>query len=223
LLKHLKDQSPGCYHFCFQFSTNSAFLGATPERLYKRAQRTIKSEAIAGTRPRGTDDAQDQEYENQLLNSPKDLKEHQYVVDTINTALTPLCTALRSENQFSLRKLEGSQHLVTSFEGELKEKVYDQDILDSLHPTPAVAGCPTDTALQTIRELEPFDRGWYAGPVGYVGFHQTEFAVAIRSGLVQGDQLSLYAGAGIVAGSTAQDEWDEIENKISNFIKVFKK
>ena len=74
-----------------------------------------------------------------------------------------------------------------------------------------------------VRDLEPFDRGWYAGPVGYIGTDGSEFAVAIRSGLVQNDQLSLYAGAGIVEGSNADDEWDEIENKISGFISVFNK
>ena len=221
LLKHLKDRTPDCYHFCFQFSTNCAFLGATPERLYKRDQRTIKSEAIAGTRPRGKDPTEDKEYEHQLLNSPKDSNEHQYVVNAISAALTPFCTTLQSEDRFNLRKLKGSQHLVTRFDGTLKQEISDWNILEALHPTPAVAGCPTKEAIHTIGKLEPFGRGWYAGPVGYVGFDQSEFAVAIRCGLVEGDQLSLYAGAGIVSGSTEEDEWNEIENKISNFIKVF--
>jgi len=221
LLKHLKERTPDCYHFCFQFSTNSAFLGATPERLYRRYQRMIETEAIAGTRPRGKDLAQDQKYEHQLLNSPKDSIEHQYVVDAINTTLKPLCATLQQENKFSLQKLRGSQHLITRFNGKLNEKITDQDIIEALHPTPAVGGFPTEDAMRAIGELEPFDRGWYAGPVGYVGYNKSEFAVAIRCGLIQGDQLSLYAGAGIVSGSTADDEWDEIENKISNFIKVF--
>ena len=77
--------------------------------------------------------------------------------------------------------------------------------------------------MKVIREKEPFGRGWYAGPVGYIGYNTVEFAVAIRSGLINGDRLSLYAGAGIVSGSTVDDEWNEIENKISNFIKVFNK
>jgi len=221
LIKHLKDRTPGCYHFCFQFSTHCAFLGATPERLYKRSGRTIKSEAIAGTRPRGKTIEEDQKYEHQLLNSPKDSREHQFVVNAINATLEPLCETLRSDDHFSLRKLRGSQHLITCFEGTLKSKIYDQDIIETLHPTPAVAGYPKDDAIHTINELEPFNRGWYTGPVGYVGCDQIEFVVAIRSGLVQGNQLSLYAGAGIVEGSIAEEEWNEIENKISNFINVF--
>ena len=227
LMKHLKDITPNCYHFCFQFSPHSAFLGASPERLFKmrrelsRPFTTIETEAIAGTRPRGENITQDQDFEQQLLNSSKDADEHRYVVNSIVSALEPLCTALQSDETFQLRKLRGSQHLVTQLEGKLKEGIFDQHILKALHPTSAVAGYPKKIAIDTINQTEPFDRGWYAGPVGYIGYNQSEFAVAIRSGLVCGNQLSLYAGAGIVKGSTAEGEWDEIENKISNFIKVF--
>jgi len=156
-----------------------------------------------------------------LLNSSKDANEHKYVVDAITSALDPLCNELQSDNAFQLRKLRGSQHLVTHFTGTLKKDICDYQILSALHPTPAVAGSPKEMAINTIHHIEPFKRGWYAGPVGYVGYNVSEFAVAIRSGLVHGDHLSLYAGAGIVNGSTAEGEWNEIENKISNFIKVF--
>lgn len=88
-----------------------------------------------------------------------------------------------------------------------------------LHPTPAVGGFPREAALREIAALEPFDRGWYAGPIGWVGKDAAEFAVAIRSGLVAGDRVNLYSGAGIVPGSSPDKEWEEIENKIGNFIK----
>ena len=91
------------------------------------------------------------------------------------------------------------------------------DVLQALHPTPAVGGYPQVEAMQAIHEREPFDRGWYAGPVGWVGRDEAEFTVAIRSGLVQGRQLTLYAGAGIVCGSKPELEWEEIEQKISDF------
>jgi len=181
----------------------------------------IISEAIAGTRPRAIDENYDKKLEKQLLNSEKDSLEHKYVVDGIIETLTPLCRPLNFDDTFSLQKLKGSQHLITRFEGQLNEGVFDQQILQSIHPTPAVAGCPTQKAMRTIKKLEPFERGWYTGPVGYMGKMQSEFAVAIRSGLIHGNQLSLYAGAGIVDGSTVKDEWSEIENKISNFMKVF--
>jgi len=221
LLKHLKEDTPNCFHFLFQPNDSTAFLGATPERLFKRSALKIKTEAIAGTRPRNGDDLLDKSLAEELLNSDKDAREHEYVTRTIFDSLNGLCHSVDADPIFQLRKLKGSQHLVTRFSGFLKDNIIDRHIISSLHPTPAVAGSPTDTALKTIGQLEPFDRGWYAGPVGYVGHDQTEFAVAIRSGLIQNNQLSLYAGAGIVQGSTAEEEWNEIENKISNFISVF--
>lgn len=223
LLKHLKDRTPDCFHFCFQPCGGAAFLGATPERLYKREKQGLQSEAIAGTRPRGKDGGEDAELEIQLVNSSKDALEHRYVADAVRAALEPFCRSLKFDEIFRLKKLKGSQHLVTGFEGELNEGVCDHQILASLHPTPAVAGWPANTAMDIIGQMEPFSRGWYAGPVGYVGYDTTEFAVAIRSGLIRENQLSLYAGAGIVAGSTPAGEWAEIENKVSNFIKVFDK
>ena len=223
LMKHLKDQTPGCFYFCFQPCADTAFLGATPERLYKRRGLKIQSEAIAGTRPRGKDDTDDTALENQLMSSSKDAHEHQYVVKMIQSALELLCHKIRSDKKFSLKKLGGTQHLQTSFEGDLIGGISDDQILPALHPTPAVGGHPTEKAIKTIRETEPFNRGWYAGPVGYIGYDQAEFAVAIRSGLIHQDHLSLYAGAGIVSGSTLKNEWNEIENKISTFIKVFNK
>lgn len=221
LMKHLKDRTPDCFHFCFQPSSDTAFLGASPERLYKRERQEIFSEAIAGTRPRATEDGLDKELESQLLNSAKDAHEHKYVVDTIRAEMKRFCRQVRADETFTLQKLKGSQHLRTFFEGKLNNDVSDHEILQALHPTPAVGGTPTETAVTAIRETEPFGRGWYAGPIGYIGHEQAEFAVAIRSGLIKRNQLSLYAGAGIVRGSTSDDEWNEIENKISNFINVF--
>ena len=89
-----------------------------------------------------------------------------------------------------------------------------------LHPTPAVGGCPTDTAVQRIRDWEGFDRGWYAAPFGVIGRDVVELAVAIRSACVKEKRLSLFSGAGIVSGSTPDQEWDEIENKIVDFIRI---
>ena len=105
--------------------------------------------------------------------------------------------------------------------GTLKDGVTDAGLLEALHPTPAVGGYPRDRALGEIRDLEPFDRGWYAGPVGWIGAEASEFAVGIRSGLVRGRTLDLYSGAGIVAGSVPDEEWAEIEQKIGDFTGMF--
>jgi len=98
--------------------------------------------------------------------------------------------------------------------------VSDAALMQALHPSPAVGGVPTNKAIAYLREHEPFDRGWYAGPVGWVGPESGEFAVAIRSGLVRGNTLSLYSGAGIVDGSTPDGEWSEIETKLSNALSA---
>ena len=98
----------------------------------------------------------------------------------------------------------------------------DEDILQSFHPTPALGGTPQKRAMQLIRKLEGFSRGWYGAPIGFVGLDWAEFVVGIRSGLACGRTLSVFAGAGIVKGSEASSEWDEVENKISNFIKIIR-
>jgi len=223
LLKHLKEQTPNCYHFCFQSDAQTAFLGASPERLYKRMGHLIESEAVAGTIKRGENAHEDSQLENDLLNSEKNQREHQYVVRAIEESLKKLCSFVSFDKNFALLKVKEGQHLLTRFKGQLSQNVNDADILSTLHPTPAVAGFPMKEALKAIEQIEPFKRGWYAGPVGYIGPNEVEFAVGIRSGLIHDKNLSLFAGAGIVEGSTAQEEWDEIESKISRFMKVFQK
>ena len=113
------------------------------------------------------------------------------------------------------------RHLVSRVGAGLRDGVTDADLLGALHPTPAVGGYPKEGALEGIRALEPFDRGWYAGPVGWVGADGAEFAVGIRSGLVRGRTLALYSGAGIVAGSRPEEEWAEVEQKIKDFTDAF--
>jgi menaquinone-specific isochorismate synthase len=220
LLQRLKSTTPNSFHFCFALDQSQAFVGATPERLYQRIGRAIKSEAIAGTRPTGNRPEASERLGAELLASEKDQREHAYVRESIRDNLLPLCTSLSVAEQPTLLKQARRQHLLSPVEGCLADGVTDADVLRRLHPTPAVGGEPTDRALEEIARLEVFDRGWYAGPIGWVSADAAEFAVAIRSGLVQGSELALYSGAGIVAGSTPESEWDEIENKIGDFLKV---
>lgn len=221
LLQRLKEATPGCYRFGFQLSDNLAFVGVPPEQLYQRINRTIRSEAVGGTRPRGATVDKDEALAQELLRSEKDLREYRYVADSLQETLGCLCQSAESVDDLSLLKLATVQHLITHFKGKLAPDISDADILAAIHPTPAVGGYPVDRAVRKIDELEPFDRGWYTGPVGWVGHDAAEFAVAIRSGLVTGDKLHLFAGAGIVKGSTAESEWMEIENKLNSFTKVF--
>ncbi|MEX0600856.1 MAG: isochorismate synthase [Rhodothermales bacterium] len=221
ILKELEKVTANCFHFAFQFGGDSALVGATPERLFRRSGRRIWTEAVAGTRPRGETEAEDRGAVASLLASEKDQREHAYVRDSIREALEPLCDVFDIDAEASGLKLTRGWHLISRSEGLLKEGVHGSDVMRALHPTPAVGGYPTETALRAIRDLEAFDRGWYAGPVGWIGSQGAEFAVALRCGLVRANSLSLYSGAGIVRGSDAASEWDEIEQKTSDFAKVF--
>ncbi|MDP3980221.1 MAG: isochorismate synthase, partial [Chlamydiota bacterium] len=221
ILRKLKEKTPGSFHFLFQTAFHTAFLGASPEQLYKRNGKTIGCEAIAGTRTRGNNPEEDQKHASELRSSVKDLLEHQFVVDDIKQTLESLCLSYKQEMSPSVVNAADVHHLATRFEGTLKNSVTDADILKALHPTPAVAGLPKDIICKIIRELEPFDRGWYTGPMGVIGRDSCDFAVAIRCALIQENTIALFAGAGIVQGSTEESEWNEIENKMKTFLELF--
>jgi len=220
ILRNLKNSTPGCFQFCFQPEEDYAFIGASPERLYHRSKNQIISEALAGTRARGKTAEDDTRLGRELLNSEKDIREHRYVSRSIIKNLNKLCGKLKVGEEITLMKLALVQHLMTGIEGELKESITDQEIIDKLHPTPAIGGYPQEKAVDLISEIEPFDRGWYSGPVGWIGKDVADFAVAIRSGLIIKNRLHLYAGAGIVEGSDPDNEWNEIESKIATFMRI---
>jgi len=220
LLENLQQIEPSAYHFYLQPELNSAFLGATPERLYKRQDHWIESEAVAGTRPRGTTPQTDKALAEQLLQSEKDYREHIIVRNNIATILQRCCQTLTVSPDIKLLTQSRVQHLYSHIHGQLRTGTSDSDLLAQLHPTPAVGGLPRAKALRDIAQIEPFDRGWYAGPIGWIGSRQAEFAVGIRSGLLNGKSLRLFAGAGVVAGSVPQSEWEEMENKISVFLNA---
>jgi len=220
LLNKLKSINPFATHFCFQIKKDLAFLGGTPELLYQRNNGTIYSEAIAGTRSRGKNEFEDSVLERELLDSDKERREHAFVIESIKNSLNNLCKEVVASKEISVIKTRRLQHLYSKFHGKLKDKISDIEILSTLHPTPAVGGVPGKEALELIQGMEPFHRGWYAAPVGWIGYNSAEFAVAIRSGLVKGKNLALYSGGGIVDGSDVRSEWQEIENKIGNFLKA---
>jgi menaquinone-specific isochorismate synthase len=220
LLDRLTEATPHCYHYYFQPVHGLAFLGASPEQLYSRRGRQIASEALAGTRPRGMSPSEDLVLGEELLHNDKELREHKYVVENIKRALGTVCEYHSENNATRLLKLNRVQHLQTKFNGTLKKQISDSDIIKSLHPTAAVGGYPSHPAQSRIAQCEKFDRGWYAGAVGWLSKDGAEFAVAIRSGLVRGKELKLFSGAGIVEGSTPEAEWAEIESKIGSFLSV---
>lgn len=222
VMHDLLENTSNCFHFCFQLSSTNAFLGATPERLYYRNHSNLKCEAVAGTRSRGDDERHDRSLADELLQSQKDIKEHHYVIESILEALAEYVKGKEEQNggNVLLIQLAKVQHLIKRFKFSLHESVTDFDLVNSLHPTAAVGGYPKKNILKYIAELEQFDRGWYAAPIGWISKDTSEFAVAIRSGLIDKNKMTLYSGAGIIDDSIPESEWDEIENKISNFLKI---
>jgi menaquinone-specific isochorismate synthase len=209
-----------CYLFCFQFGDQRAFVGATPERLFKRSGHQLLSQIVAGTRPRGMTSGDDQRLAYELLNSDKDQLEHDIVRKSIRQKLHKFVDHLDVDTQASVLRLARKQHLCSEVQGKLKEGIEEGALLKRLHPTPAVGGYPTENALPEIARLEPFNRGWYAAPIGWIGANDAEFVVGIRSGLVEGNELSLFSGAGIVKGSIPDQEWEEVDNKIRDFVDI---
>ncbi|BFT82418.1 isochorismate synthase MenF [Enterobacter pseudoroggenkampii] len=200
-----------CYHFCMVFDASNAFLGSTPERLWRRRGTLLRTEALAGTVASHTDDSQAQRLGEWLLNDDKNQRENMLVVEDICQRLQHYTQTLEvlPPQVVRLRKV---QHLRRCIWTELKQ-ADDEQCLLMLQPTAAVAGLPRQPAREFIQKVEPFNREWYAGYAGYLSPDQSEFCVALRSARVQDDSLRLYAGAGIVSGSDPEQEWQEIENK----------
>ncbi|MBN6192235.1 chorismate-binding protein [Aneurinibacillus sp. BA2021] len=186
-------------------------IGASPETLVTVQDRTVTARVLAGTIGRGADADADTAASTHLASSIKDLDEHQYAVQSVLTELRPHTRALAASEQPFLLKLPNLFHLATDVEGELEEGRSALDLVRALHPTAAVAGTPTAAAVSAIRDLEPFDRGRYAGPVGWVDADGNgEWAIALRCAqfTATGGAIAVtaYAGAGIVAGSDPESE-----------------
>jgi isochorismate synthase len=208
-LQRLRTSYPTAYVFAIQRG-RQYFMGATPERLICGAGGQIQTMALAGSAPRGTTEEEDQRIGNELLQSLKNQGEHQVVVSTIHNSLAAICSRVWVADAPHLLKLKNIQHLQTPISGDLLPGRSILDAIEDLHPTPAVGGSPRLPALKFIREHEQLDRGWYAGPIGWIGTKGNgEFAVALRSGLVEGKQAMLFAGCGIVADSEPESEYAE--------------
>ncbi len=220
LLSRLRAGTLNCFLFGIQPENGDAFVGVSPERLYRRDHARIQTEAVAGTRPRGHDAEADARLADELIASRKEQREHQLVISGLQAGLERICVDCTVNQPAATMKLARLQHLASQLSGHLRPGVSDAEILSALHPTPAVGGYPAPEAPRRLRDLEPFDRGWYAGPVGWLGADSAEFAVGIRSALVSAKRLDLFSGAGIVENSDPQAEWDELESKIDPFLDL---
>ncbi|EPK7358838.1 TPA: isochorismate synthase MenF [Kluyvera cryocrescens] len=200
-----------CYHFYMAFDAERTFLGSSPERLWRRRGLQLETEALAGTVAGHDDDATAQRLGHWLMADDKNQRENGLVVDDICQRLQGMTQTL-DVLPAEIVRLRKVQHLRRRIQAEL-DTPDDTRCLLQLQPTAAVAGLPRAAALDFIEREEPFTRQWYAGSAGILSRRQSEFCVTLRSAMVEGNTLRLYAGAGIVEGSDPEQEWQEIENK----------
>ena len=179
----------------------------------------LSDNELADIRNRTNDESENAVLAAQLLADNKNRLENRLVHADILTRLEGLAERA-SLSPARILKLRRLQHLRRDIQARLKPGVYDDQLLATLHPTPAVGGTPRRKALAYIRDHEPFCRGWYAGACGLISEDVAEFAVAIRSVLLTADALRLYAGAGIVAGSEPEAEWQELDDKLANLLSL---
>lgn len=221
VLNHLRQHYPACYAFSIANGRGQSFIGASPERLVRVAGGRMHTEALAGSAPRGSSASEDAALAQGLLHSEKDLREHRLVLESISRRVGDLGLKLEHASQPRVLGLANVQHLHLPISASLPDGVHLLDLVARLHPTPAVGGTPRDAAVAAIARLEPFSRGLYAGPQGWVDHRGGgEFFVGIRSALVDGRTATVYAGAGIVAGSSPEKEFAETDLKFKALVEA---
>jgi menaquinone-specific isochorismate synthase len=212
---------PDCTHFAIR-RDRSTFLGATPETLFRKRGLILETHALAGT-TRINDDPSTESSRDvaALQGSQKDLDEHRLVVERICSELRPLTERLQYSNTPSTRQVRNLIHLQTPISGELRKDTSAFHLLAALHPTPAVGGFPAREAAEWIAQNEPLERGWYSGTVGWIDANgDGEIAVAIRCGVLTQERAYVFAGAGIVAASTAAAEYAETGGKMGPVLRA---
>lgn len=213
-LEHFSQHAPGTYQFAF-VREDDCFLGATPEQLVRVRGGKLETMGLAGSMPRGASPEQDVQFGDEMLASAKDRNEQEIVVRAMREILGDTCVQLQMNATPKLMKLASIQHLVTRFSGTLANGNSILDLVERLHPTPAVGGRPRAASLEWLRDHEKLDRGWYAGAIGWMDANlEGEFVVAIRSALLQKNQAMLFAGCGIVADSVPAREYAESQLKL---------
>jgi len=220
VLKNLIEQQKNGYIFALE-SQNKCFLGATPERLVKKEGETVYSACLAGSIPRGRDLEEDQRLEQELLHDSKNRIEHNYVVEMIRNAMELVCEKIVIPSEPQVLKMRDIQHLFTPVSGVVKKSESIFSIIKRLHPTPALGGFPQDKALKIIREEENLDRGLYGSPLGWLDYKGNgEYAVSIRSGVINGKEANIFAGCGIVADSDVDLEFKETAIKFKPMLSA---
>ena len=216
----MREQFPSCFCFCCG-TPEAAFIGASPELLVRRSGASVSTVSLAGSTRRSSDPAVDDHLGEQLLRSDKDRREQRIVSDRIVRKLRPHAVWVETAAEPEVVKVANIQHLATPVIAQLAEPHSAIEMAGLLHPTPAVGGEPWPGAAETIADLEQMDRGWYAGPVGWMDATEDgEFCVALRSALLRDREAHLYAGVGVVAGSDPAAELAETEVKLGALLPL---
>jgi salicylate biosynthesis isochorismate synthase/menaquinone-specific isochorismate synthase len=216
----LREQFPSCFCFC-RGTPEAAFLGASPELLIRRSGAGASTVALAGSTRRSSDPAVDDHLGEQLLRSDKNRREQRIVAERIVRKLRPHAVWVETAPEPEVVKVANIQHLATPIVAQLAESHSAVELAGMLHPTPAVGGESWPDAESTIADLERMDRGWYAGPVGWMDATEDgEFCVALRSALLRDREARLFAGVGVVAGSDPAAELEETEVKLQALLPL---
>lgn len=211
----LREGQEHCVSWMVRRHGGQAFVGATPEELVRLHGSHLRTVALAGTRSRGATPEEDEALGQELFASEKDRREQDLVVGAIAEALAPFTTGLDIPAVPEQALFRYVRHLRSTIRAEVRPQVSLLQLVESLHPTPAVGGLPRELALSTLTRLEAMDRGWYAGPLGWLSADgDGVFVVALRSALMRAGLAVAYAGCGLLAQSDADAEWDETGHKL---------
>lgn len=221
LVLSLWQESHGSHVFLFEPVTGEAVVGAAPETIASVVNGVVRATAVAGSVGVGVDSVETAQLARRLFNSEKDRAEHDVAVQDMVARLGALGCDVHRDVEPHVLTLARIQHLETKIAAGIPDGVTLLDILASLHPTPAVCGMPRNVALSILSESEVFDRGWYAGPVGWIASDgKGIFVPALRSAVSHGLGWRLFAGAGIVPGSDPALEWEETELKFDPLLRA---
>jgi len=212
IINAIIEKHPNCFNFMIK-RKDYYFIGSTPEKLITINQKKYFTEALAGTST-----------SNNLIHNKKEFREHKYVIEHIKNILEPISSKINIQSNNKPLNLNYAYHLKTPINGELTKKNHILTILDNLYPTPALAGIPIEISKKNIQKIEKNDRGWFGGTIGlYTNHGNGKFYVPIRSCLIKKNEVYFYAGAGIVKGSIASNEWQETKIKLKHMQTVIDK